>query len=245
MRRGWHGAVLTVAVGLLAACQDNPPRPDAPEPVATTAPETVPAPADAAATEQPTADQTTQPAPGATDTDVAQVSVEELVARAEAAAPPKPKPAGKPRVSAKSAAYDRKGPAYSLLQAPRSALRNFPADSLGGIDWVSALEQGLIAPRKNLRGAGEMRRRDDAIIMRNTMEMPWVRFPHAEHTEWLDCSNCHPYPFKEQTGSNEITMDSIMRGRHCGMCHDRVAFSIFACERCHSIPHPGSPAAWW
>ncbi len=80
---------------------------------------------------------------------------------------------------------------------------------------------------------------------KRTLDMPWVRFPHAEHTEWLDCSNCHPHPFAEKAGATEITMDSIMRGHHCGMCHDRVAFSIFACERCHSVTHPGSPAAWW
>jgi c(7)-type cytochrome triheme protein len=81
--------------------------------------------------------------------------------------------------------------------------------------------------------------------MRNTRDMPWVAFPHRQHTEWLACSNCHPRPFKEKSGVNEITMDNIMRGEQCGMCHDRVAFSIFACERCHSVTHPGSPKPWW
>ncbi|MCB1742637.1 MAG: hypothetical protein KDK91_19840, partial [Gammaproteobacteria bacterium] len=63
--------------------------------------------------------------------------------------------------------------------------------------------------------------------------------------EWLACSNCHPRPFKEIAGGNPTSMDEIFKGRSCGMCHDKVAFSTFVCERCHSIPHPGSPARWW
>ena len=150
-----------------------------------------------------------------------------------------------PRFSAKASLYDVRGPGYPLLQSAQSALRTFPADQLGNIDWVEAMRRGLIDPRVSVNGSGEMKRRDDDIIMRETREMPWVRFPHRQHTEWLDCSNCHPRPFKESTGNNGITMDTIMRGQHCGMCHDRVAFSIFTCERCHSIPHAGSPAVWW
>ena len=81
--------------------------------------------------------------------------------------------------------------------------------------------------------------------MKETLSMPYVRFPHLEHTQWLDCKNCHPYPFKATEGANTITMDLIMRGEACGMCHERVAFTIMACERCHSITHPGSPNKWW
>lgn len=150
-----------------------------------------------------------------------------------------------PRFGRKSDVYDSQGEAYALLQSPKAAMRRFPADALGNIDWVSALSQGLINPRASLNGKGPMRRRFDDIVMRETRDMPWVNFPHAQHTEWLDCSNCHPEPFSERRGVNQISMESIMRGQHCGTCHDRVAFSIFACERCHSIPHPGSPPRWW
>lgn len=150
-----------------------------------------------------------------------------------------------PRFSAKSTLYDRQGPAYGLLQSAADALGRFPADSLGNIDWVQALQAKMIAPRATLSGKGTMQLRNDDIIMRETREMPWVRFPHRQHTEWLDCKNCHPRPFIEKAGTNQITMDTIMRGEHCGMCHDRVAFSIFACERCHSVTHPGSPKPWW
>jgi c(7)-type cytochrome triheme protein len=45
--------------------------------------------------------------------------------------------------------------------------------------------------------------------------------------------------------ANAITMDAIFLGKYCGVCHDKVAFSNFVCERCHSIPHEGSPAKWW
>jgi hypothetical protein len=40
-------------------------------------------------------------------------------------------------------------------------------------------------------------------------------------------------------------MDDMYRGEGCGLCHDRVAFSTFVCERCHVEPHEGSPRAWW
>jgi len=116
---------------------------------------------------------------------------------------------------------------------------------MGKIDWVAALTSGKIAPRSDLLGVGQMTTLNGDIIMKRTREMPWVRFPHRQHTEWLACTNCHPSPFAEKAGTSVITMDSIMRGRHCGMCHDRVAFSILLCERCHSEPHPGSPERWW
>ena len=124
-------------------------------------------------------------------------------------------------------------------------MQTFPADAQGKVDWVSTLAQGLIEPRASLSAKGTMKRRFNDIVMKQTRDMPWVKFPHAQHTEWLDCSNCHPKPFSERKGSNQISMETIMRGQHCGACHDRVAFSIFACERCHSVPHAGSPAKWW
>lgn len=154
-------------------------------------------------------------------------------------------PQTRPRFSAKSALLDPSAPGYPLLQAARDALHGFPADALGNVDWAESRRRHLITPRASIDGDARMRPRDDDIVMRNTREMPWVRFPHREHTAWLDCSNCHPRPFVDRAGANRVSMDSIMRGEHCGLCHDRVAFSIFTCERCHSIPHPGSPPSWW
>jgi c(7)-type cytochrome triheme protein len=155
------------------------------------------------------------------------------------AAPPNPIHAAKREV------YDPDNPSFALLQAPHNALRGFPLDSNGRVDWVQALEQRLIAPRADRDGQGGMRILDLDIVMKDTRDMPWVRFPHRQHTEWLACSNCHPSPFVEKSAANPIDMDAIFRGRYCGQCHDRVAFSVFLCERCHSVPHPGAPSRWW
>ncbi|MCB1849751.1 MAG: hypothetical protein KDI83_03025 [Gammaproteobacteria bacterium] len=151
----------------------------------------------------------------------------------------------KPLISAKSEVYDRSNPSYPLLQSPREALTGFPLDSLGRINWVAVLERGLIAPRAEKRTRGSMRVWDREILMKNTRDMPWVRFPHRQHTEWLACSNCHPDPFVEKAGTNQVNMEEIFRGNYCGKCHDRVAFSVFLCERCHSVTHPDSPTRWW
>ncbi len=151
----------------------------------------------------------------------------------------------RPVHAAKREVYDPVNPSFDLLQAPRDALRDFPRDSNGRVDWVQALEQGLIAPRAERDGPGGMRVLDLDIIMKDTRDMPWVRFPHRQHTEWLACSNCHPRPFVEKSAANPIDMDAIFRGRYCGQCHDRVAFSVFLCERCHSVQHPGAPSRWW
>ena len=140
---------------------------------------------------------------------------------------------------------DRDNEVYPLLQRPAQAMAGFPLDATGAVDWVATLADGKISPRAQRSSAGSMERRFDVILMKETREMPWVRFPHAEHTEWLACSNCHPKPFVAQAGANDISMDSIFSGRDCGMCHDRVAFSVMQCERCHNVLHEGSPVRWW
>ncbi len=222
---------------LLHGCQENRPRPDQ-------SPPSQPA-AAVQVEEQPPAAAATGAPPGSSEQAHEPPTRAASIPPAPPPRPARPKVAEKPRFDAKSRVYDRQGPAYALLQSAAEALKHFPTDRLGNIDWVQALDGGLIAPRASVSGDDTMQRRSDEIIMRNTREMPWVMFPHKQHTEWLDCSNCHPRPFQEKTGINQITMDSIMRGQHCGVCHDRVAFPIFACERCHSVSHPGSPAPWW
>ena len=74
--------------------------------------------------------------------------------------------------------------------------------------------------------------------------MPWVRFPHLAHTRWLDCSNCHPAIFLPQKGANKVNMDAIIGGEYCGRCHDKVAFALWTCERCHSVQHETSTKAY-
>jgi c(7)-type cytochrome triheme protein len=138
--------------------------------------------------------------------------------------------------------YDPANPDLQHLQRLEEVTRGMPFDANGFPDWMRALREGSINPRTSLKGQGKMEVLDMDVIMRNTKEMPNVRFPHRPHTLWLDCSNCHPAPFKPVAGSNEIRMADIFRGNFCGMCHDRVAFiTFFSCSRCHSVPQ-GSAA---
>ena len=141
--------------------------------------------------------------------------------------------------------HDPKNAAIKTLQDPSEALSSFPYDRRGGIDWVKALDLGIIDPRANLKGDNEMVTMDMDILFKDTGHMPWVKFPHIAHTKWLDCSNCHPKIFIPQKGANNPSMDGILAGEHCGRCHDKVAFALWICERCHSVPHDNSPQKWW
>lgn len=141
--------------------------------------------------------------------------------------------------------HDPENPAIKSLQEPGESLAKFPQDRRGAVNWVAALEQNLIQPRETLSGTEDMLVMDMDIMFTNTGAMPWVRFPHLAHTRWLDCSNCHPKIFKPQQGANKIGMDAILAGEFCGRCHDKVAFSLWVCERCHSVPHEKSPKKWW
>jgi c(7)-type cytochrome triheme protein len=141
--------------------------------------------------------------------------------------------------------HDKSNSAIKALQDPTDAMSSFPYDRRGGIDWVKALKLGVIQPRADLKGENQMMTMDLDIIFKDTGNMPWVRFPHIAHTEWLDCSNCHPKIFIPQKGANNPSMDGILAGEHCGRCHDKVAFALWVCERCHSVPHKDSPQKWW
>lgn len=144
--------------------------------------------------------------------------------------------------------HDTENVAIHSLQEPTKAMQDFPFDRRGGVNWVRAIDQGTISPRTSLKGSADadMNMMDMDILFKDTGEMPWVRFPHLAHTRWLDCSNCHPAIFVPQKGGNpKIGMDAIIAGQYCGRCHDKVAFALWTCERCHSVTHPGSPQAWW
>ncbi|MGD8569496.1 MAG: cytochrome c3 family protein [Gammaproteobacteria bacterium] len=141
--------------------------------------------------------------------------------------------------------HDPNNAAISALQNPSEALSSFPYDRRGGIDWVKALDLGIINPRADLKGKNEMMTMDMDILFKDTGHMPWVKFPHIAHTKWLDCSNCHPKIFIPQKGANNPSMDGILAGEYCGRCHDKVAFPLWICERCHSVPHKNSPKQWW
>jgi c(7)-type cytochrome triheme protein len=121
------------------------------------------------------------------------------------------------------------------LQRPAEAMSDFPRTRLGEVDWVTAIKEGRINPRKGLGDDVEMEVLDRDVIMTRTKGMPHVRFPHAAHTEWLGCDSCHDQLFAKQAGVHRATMNDIFAGKSCGTCHDKVAFSTYTCDRCHSV----------
>jgi len=70
--------------------------------------------------------------------------------------------------------------------------------------------------------------------------MPDVIFPHDIHSFWLGCKVCHGTQdgpmFIDELGANNVTMMEIGQGKWCARCHDKVAFPISDCNRCHNHP---------
>jgi c(7)-type cytochrome triheme protein len=112
-----------------------------------------------------------------------------------------------------------------------------PKTKMGYVDWVQAIQQGIIKPKDSLDpNTVTMQPIDFNVHFTVKADLPNVVFPHLPHTEWLDCRNCHPSIFLMKAGSNPITMEKILRGEFCGRCHGTVAFPISDCFRCHSRP---------
>ena len=137
--------------------------------------------------------------------------------------------------------HDPAGPAVKQLQAPGEALSKLPAATSGNlVGWGAALQQGLIAPRS---GAGpksgtDAMVLDSDILLNPNGSLPPVRFPHKDHTQWLDCSNCHTQLFQMKKGASQISKLRIQDGEQCGVCHGAVAFPLTDCKRCHNQPWP-------
>lgn len=140
--------------------------------------------------------------------------------------------------------HDPKSPALRLLQEPAEALSRLPSGRAGNqVDWVAALEQGHINPRTNIFPETKVRIRDTEILLNLRGGTPIVRFPHLQHTLWLDCSNCHEHLFKSQAGANRLSMERILKGEQCGVCHGAVSFPLTECGRCHNTPRDKPPPA--
>lgn len=134
--------------------------------------------------------------------------------------------------------HDPANPGIKLLQDPTDALAKFPPDVVGNrVRWVKALEQGDINPRTNILPETQIRVLNLDVLLPDTGEMPMVLFPHKQHTEWLDCSNCHEglFPYKAG-GTKGLNMFAVLQGEFCGRCHGAVAFPLTECRRCHSVP---------
>ncbi len=134
--------------------------------------------------------------------------------------------------------HDPDNPGTHTLQWPSEAFNDLPKAVQGNrVDWVKALNEGLIAPWYDLEDPEAEVFTFDLVIVREVKgSMPDVVYPHEPHTQWLDCSNCHDEIFVPEKGANQISMAAILLGQKCGVCHGKVAFPVSDCRRCHSKP---------
>lgn len=143
--------------------------------------------------------------------------------------------------------HDPKSPAIKLKQEPSEALSAIaakaPDPNIGNqVRWVKALASGAINPRTNLWPDTTIRVLDQDIYLDIGGSQGVVRFPHKEHSLWLDCTNCHDALFRSVAGTTDISMLKILEGEQCGVCHGAVAFPLTECARCHSVPQVDFPA---
>lgn len=152
------------------------------------------------------------------------------------------KPAEKNLEPAKDGIHDPENDNTFVLQPPKVAFGSLVESKFGNyVDWVKSLRGNKIRPRSDVSGTGEELMVMDLDIVREIKStVADVVFPHAAHTEWLECSNCHPDIFVPQQGANRMNMAQIMLGQKCGVCHGKVAFPIttHTCNLCHAKPKP-------
>lgn len=173
---------------------------------------------------------------------VAAAPIPETVAVKTAAGPAIPfnrllRPKSKFNLSpAEDGIHDPENDGTLALQSPAAGMTGLPTSTSGNhVDWVQAVSNKSILPRYDRVDPAVMPVIMDLNIVREVKgSMPNVVYPHKQHTEWLDCSNCHPAIFIPQKGANQISMAAILLGQKCGVCHGKVAFPVSDCRKCHS-----------
>lgn len=145
-------------------------------------------------------------------------------------------PGGRNPPPAEDGIHDPGNPGIHALQPPLESFQRLPRANAGNrVNWVAALGKKQIQPRWDLGDPQAEPSAMDLNIVREVKgSMPDVVYPHRQHTEWLDCSNCHPAIFVPQKGANQISMAAILLGQKCGVCHGKVAFPVSECRLCHS-----------
>ena len=104
-----------------------------------------------------------------------------------------------------------------LLQEPGEALGALAPDTAGNlVRWMRALDEGQIQPRTNILPETRSTCAPPRYCSR-IRAMPLVRFPHRQHTAWLDCTNCHNHLFEQKAGATKINMMAILSGEKCGV----------------------------
>lgn len=122
------------------------------------------------------------------------------------------------------------------LKGWEEVAKALPKAATGGVDWVKAIAEGIIAPRAALdpKASGPPPMNLDVELVPEGQQAFRVVFPHSAHTQWLTCANCHPGIFQMKRGADPINMGAIFAGQYCGVCHGKVAFAPgTGCPRCH------------
>jgi c(7)-type cytochrome triheme protein len=154
------------------------------------------------------------------------------------------KPAQRNLPPAEDGIHDAANDGTLSLQHPHEAFQPLPRNNAGNrVNWVGALVEKRIEPRVSKDDPKAEPVLMDLDIVREVKgSMPDVVYPHQAHTEWLDCSNCHPAIFLPEKGANRMSMAAIMLGEQCGVCHGKVAFPVSECRLCHSRPKQAAKA---
>ena len=128
---------------------------------------------------------------------------------------------------------EQERPAVESAPTWDEAQAQLPEHALGGVDWVEAMENGLVKPRPgpdspDAKYAAAFKY--DFVIEGKKPKFNAI-FSHSAHTGWLGCENCHTslYPYKR----NPARMKDMRKGASCGACHGSVAFNLKQCKRCH------------
>ena len=132
--------------------------------------------------------------------------------------------------------HDPANPELGKLKEPTQVLKDFePAKHGNFVDWNKSLTKGLFKPAYDAKDPNQQAMPMDLnIVIEVKGSAPNVVFPHAVHLQWLECNNCHTAIFQPKKGANKTSMDKILRGESCGVCHGSVAFPVNDCERCHT-----------
>lgn len=133
------------------------------------------------------------------------------------------------------------GTGWHPLALSKSGL---PLDKYGLVDWADAVRKKIVQPLWSIDPEADISthelRDTNILFISKGDSMPDVIFPHDIHSYWLGCKICHDTQdgpmFIDELGANSITMMGIGQGKWCARCHDKTAFPISDCARCHNHP---------
>ena len=131
-------------------------------------------------------------------------------------------------------AQDTTRPPIEGTLNPDSALALLPKDGYGRVDWVAAVHEGAVNPRRSLPNSPappEIAGFKFDFVYPGPAPTFDAVFPHSSHVLWLKCENCHPTIFRYR--NTPPTMTAINQGEACGACHGKVSFPATGCVRCH------------